>query len=140
MSPNESFVEAFEEAWRDPKTRFVELFHPEGTLLQQGMEKPIPRDEIPDHITRVLALLPDMRVEPKHWAESGDIVLIEWSASGTFAGQAVTWGGASRFTLRDGLVLEEIAYFDTLPLRALMDPSLSRRDLLQAAEQPSGTA
>ena len=90
-------------------------------------------------MTRVLALLPDMRVEPEHGAEGGDIVLMEWSASGTFAGQAVKWGGASRFTLRDGLVLEEVVYFDTLPLRALIDPSLRRRDLLQAADQPSGS-
>ncbi len=133
MSAGEEFVTAWTEAWRDPIRQFVQLFHPEGTLLQQGMGKPIPRDQIPAHTGRVLALIPDVRIKPVHWAANGEVVLIEWSASGTFRDRKVQWGGASRFTLCDGLILEEIAYWDTLTLRALIDPSLKQGDLVAAA-------
>jgi len=121
MVSNETFVKAFEEAWREPATRFAKLFHPDGALYQQGMERPLRRDEIPDHIPRVLARFPDLTVTPIHWAVNGDVVLIEWSAARTFRGVRAQWQGASRFTLRDGLIIEEVAYFDTAPLRALTE-------------------
>ncbi len=133
MVRGEEFVRRFEEAWVDPATRFAELFHPEGTLYQQGMERPITKDEIPAHVAAILSLIPDQRIVAQRWAVNGDDVFIEWTASATFRGEAVSWSGASRFTLRDGLVLEEIAYFDTLPLRALIDPSLKRTGLLELA-------
>ena len=127
------FVQRFEDAWEEPLTRFPALFHPEGTLFQAGMEQPIGRDQIPAHQKVALSLMPDLRIRATHWAQHGDDVLIEWDAAGTLQGAPLTWSGASRFTLRDGLVVEEIAYFDTLPLRAAADPTLGRRDMLSAA-------
>lgn len=126
ISNNEWFVKAFEDAWREPATRFVKLFHPDGTLLQPGMERPIGREKIPEQVARILARWPDFQVETKHWAVSGDVVFIEWTASGKFHGEGerVQWQGASRFTLRDGLIIEEIAYSDTWPLRVLENPGL----------------
>ena len=82
------------------------------------MEAPISRDEIPAHQERTLQLIPDVRIVPDHWGIEGDDVLIEWTARGTFAGRPMEWRGASRFTLRDGLIVEERAYFDTAALRA----------------------
>jgi hypothetical protein len=107
----------FQEAWREPRTKFVQLFHAKGTLFQAGMEHPITRDAIPRHQEIALALMPDLAIEVSRWAAGGDDVFIEWDASGTFQGHRQRWSGASRFTLRDGLIVEEIAYFDTAPLR-----------------------
>lgn len=135
-----AFVNAFEVAWSDPVARFADLFHENGTLYQQGMERPIKKNEISAHVARVQSLIHDQRIEAKRWAVNGNDVFIEWTASATFRSQPVSWSGASRFTLLDGLIIEEIAYFDTLPLRALVDPSLRRGDMtsqaLSAAEQP----
>jgi uncharacterized protein (TIGR02246 family) len=140
MTPTNAFVKQFEAAWRDPVARFANLFHADGTLYQQGMERPITKDEISSHVARVLSLIPDQRIEVKRWAVNGEDVFIEWTASATFGDKPVSWSGASRFTLREGLIMEEIAYFDTLPLRALIDPSLRRGDMtsqaLAAADQP----
>lgn len=133
MPKTGEFVERFEKAWQDPAARFVELFHPEGTLYQQGMEHPLGRNEIPGHIATLLTLVPDLRVEVKSWAVNGDDVFIEWTNTATFGDRPISWDGASRFTLRDGLVTEEIAYFDTLPLRALVDPSLEQGNMFAAA-------
>jgi len=132
-SAGEQFVRAFEEAWRDPVARFPALFHPEGTLYQQGMERPIAKGEIGQHTANVAALLTDQRVDVDRWASRGEDVFIEWTTTATFHGEAVSWSGASRFTLRDGLVIEEVAYFDTLPLRARIDPALRRGDMTAAA-------
>lgn len=127
------FVRRFEEAWQEPGTKFVELFHPEGTLFQSGMETPIGRDRIQVHQQVTLAVLPDMRVKPTRWAVNGADVFIEWTASGTFKDQPVEWGGASRFTLRDGLIIEELAFFDSFPLRKLSNPALGDGDMAVAA-------
>ena len=127
------FVDRFEAAWREPLTRFAALFDDEGTLLQQGMERPITRDEIPTHLAHVRSLIPDQRIEVRRWAANGNDVFIEWRAAATFRGEPLSWDGASRFTLREGLIVEEIAYFDTLPLRARIDPSLGRGDMTAAA-------
>lgn len=141
MTDQKDFVKKFQHAWRDPIARFASLFHPEGTLFQQGMERPLKRDEITAHVSRVLTLMPDQRIEVKRWGANRDDVFIEWSASATLRGQAIEWSGASRFTLRDGLILEEIAYFDTLPLRAIVDDSTMKRgDLATMALEGSPKA
>ena len=133
MPSVDDFVQRFEEAWRDPVNKFVELFATEGTLLQSGMDKPLIRDEIPAHQARTSTLLPDISVCVTRSAINGSDVFIEWESSGTFLGRRVNWGGASRFTLRDGLIVEEVAYFDTLPLRALVDPRIGGGDMASAA-------
>lgn len=131
--PGNDFVQRFADAWRQPRTKFVELFHPDGTLFQAGMEAPIGRDRIQAHQEITLALLPDMRVNPTRWAANGDDVFIEWTATGTFQDQPLEWSGASRFTLRHGLIIEELAFFDSFPLRKLANPSLGGGDMAAAA-------
>lgn len=130
-----AFVARFEEAWMEPRTKFPALFHAEGTLLQSGMERPVAAGEITKHQEAALALMPDLRVKARRWAETGDDVFIEWDAHGTFLGRVVTWSGASRFTLRDGLVVEEVSYFDTLPLRAAANPAMAQGDMVAATAQ-----
>jgi hypothetical protein len=133
MRARHEFVDRFEEAWRDPRRRFAELFHRDGTLFQSGMERPIGRAEIPAQVEAILGLIPNQRIRVHRWAAQGDDVFIEWMLTATFRGEPVSWSGSSRFTLRDGLIIEEIAYFDTLPLRALVDPALKRGDMTAAA-------
>jgi hypothetical protein len=43
-------------------------------------------------------------------------VLIEHTLAGTLGGKALSWDLTDRMTLRDGRVVERIAYFDPLPL------------------------
>ena len=134
MSDQEMFVQRFQEAWRSPRGRFVELFHADGRLLQQGMERFLTRNEIPEHIEGTLKLMPDIAQKIKLWVASGDHVFIEWTGLGTVLGRKhIEWDGASRFTLKDGLIMEEVAYYDTFPLRVIADPSLARGDMFRAA-------
>ena len=134
MSNAERFIQAFTERWRQPDPdRLAELWHPEGKLLHPGMGKPIGRDQLPGYIARVLSVFPDVRLEPTAWASKGDTVFVEWTMTATFRGQQIQWSGADRFTLRGDLAIEGIAYFDSLPLWILIDPSMKRGGFLAAA-------
>ena len=139
MASNEDFVARFAHAWKKPGERFVKLFRADGTLFQQGMEWPITRDEIPRHIEVTLTLMPDIAQRIKCSVVQGDDCFIEWTGSGTVLGkQRIEWDGASVFTLRDGLILTEVAYFDTLPLRQIVDPTLARGDMFVETVARSG--
>ena len=140
MNGTHEFVERFEAAWKEPRTKFVELFHPEGTLIQSGMERAIGRDAIPAHQELSLTLMPDLAIKARRWGANGDDVFFEWDAAGSFQGIRAEWSGISRFTLRDGLIIEEIACFDSLPLRAAADPTLGRRDMMSVAIEAAGGA
>jgi len=134
MPTNEDFVERWIHAWKKPADRFVHLFHAGGTLLQAGMARPITRDEIPQHIEVTLALMPDISNKVKRSVVLGNDCFIEWTGFGTVLGkQYIEWNGASSFTLRDGFIEAEIAYFDTLPLRRIVDPTLDRGDMFAEA-------
>ena len=134
MTDAERFVERFAERWSsvDPD-RFADLFHVDGTLLHPGMEKAISARQVPAYVARIKSVASDIRLQVKTWAARGDDVLIEWVISATFAGEAVQWAGADRFTLRGDRALEGVAYFDTLPLWARLDPSMQRGDMLSVA-------
>ena len=134
MSNAERFIQAFTERWRQPDPdRLAELWHPEGKLLHPGMGKPICRDQLPGYLARVLSVFPDVRLEPTAWASKGDTVFVEWTMTATFRGQQIQWSGADRFTLRGDLAIEGVAYFDSLPLWILIDPSMKRGGFLAAA-------
>jgi hypothetical protein len=98
------------------------------------MEQPMSAAEVPGYIASVQAVMPEIHLEAARWAAAGDDVLIEWTITGTVAGQAVSWSGADRFTLRGEHAVEGVAYFDTLPLWARLDPS-SRG--VQSREMPA---
>ena len=129
MSPAERFVERFENEWRqlDP-ARFVEaLYHPDATLRQPGMERPIGRDEMVAHAARLQALLPDIRLSVLGWAARDDLLLIEWRIRATLGGEPLEWEGVDRFVLRGDRAIDEVVYFDRLPLWARLGAGIDAR-------------
>jgi limonene-1,2-epoxide hydrolase len=130
----QSFVERFTAMWRDPQPdTFSDLFHEDGTLFHPTMEAPIGREAVPEYVNRLKALAPDIRLEVRNWAASGDVVLIEWTITATYGGEQMEVEGADRFTLRGDRAVEGVAYFDTLALWGKIDPSMQRGHLLDAA-------
>lgn len=79
------------------------------------------------------ALVPDFRIRVRRWAGRDDFVLVEWTASATWGGEFVEWGGTDRFTLRGDRAIEGVAYFDTQPLWARIDPNLQAPMQLEEA-------
>jgi hypothetical protein len=138
----ESFVERFTRVWSRPEPDdFADLWAEGGVLLHPTMARAIPKNEIPDYLRRLQVVAPDIRLEPKSWAASGDQVFIEWTITATRRGaETISWSGVDRFTLQGGRAIEGIAYFDTAPLWAGIDPSMDRRDLLDAASEAAAAA
>jgi hypothetical protein len=95
----------------------------------------IPKDEIPDYVSRLKSFVPDITLKPKRWASQGDDLFIEWTISMTPPGgsERVSWDGVDRFTLDGDRASEGIAYFDTSPMWARMGANPEEGDLLDAA-------
>jgi hypothetical protein len=122
---SERFVDRFTRLWSAPEPHaYASLWHDDGTLLHPGMEAPISASEIPGYVQRLLDILPDITLAPTRWAANDDTVLIEWTITATFRGEAVSWDGADRFTLRGDRAVEGVAYFDTLPIWQRVNPAL----------------
>lgn len=134
MTDAERFMKRFTEIWADPEPdRFLELFHPEGKLLHPGMSEPISAEEIPEYIGGIKDACSDLSLAVERWSEGDGFVLIEWIMGGTLFGQDVRWPGADRFNLRGDRATYGVAYFDTLPLWAKIDPSMVRESSLEEA-------
>ena len=133
----ERFVEKFTRFWSNPQPgEFADLWADRGTLLHPTMDKSIDKSEIPDYVARIKSLAPDITLAPKRWASSGNELFIEWTITVTppDAGEQMSWDGVDRFTLDGDRAIEGIAYFDTAPIWARMDPTLKREgDIVEAA-------
>jgi hypothetical protein len=138
----EAFVERFTRVWSDPKPDdFADLWADGGVLLHPTMARSIPKAEIPDYLRRLKVVAPDIRLEPKSWAAHDEKVFIEWTITATRRGAETTsWSGVDRFTLQGDRAIEGVAYFDTAPLWARIDPSMDRGDLLEAASEAAAEA
>jgi SnoaL-like domain len=121
--------------------RIHELVHPEAGIFHAGMSEPISGAEEPDHARRAKQLMPDASTEINSWAHSGNVVFVEYTLGGTpivgrLAGQRVSWDGVGRFTLGGDRVIDAVGRWDTLPLWALLDPAMTRREtFLEASLQ-----
>jgi hypothetical protein len=130
-----AFVARFTEMWKDPQPdSFADLFDDEGTLFHPTMPAPISRGEVPGYVRRLKTIVPDLSLKVLSWASAGDVVLIEWTLSGTYDGERISVDGADRFTLRGVRAIEGVAYFDTAALWARLDPDAERGHILDAVE------
>lgn len=141
MADAERFIDRFSKVWKSPEPdEFADLFTSGGTLFHPTMEGPIDAPEIPNYVRRIKALVPDISLSIDNWAARGDVVLVEWTITGTFEGEEIAWRGADRFTLQGDRAKEGVAYFDTMGLWARLDPSLARPRLETALATPAGSA
>jgi SnoaL-like domain len=115
----EEFVTAFAEAWARPTPeRLGRLLHPEVRLIAPMMARTVGLEQAKAEFARVIELIPDIKGEVHGWSGSGDVVFIEFTLSGTFGGRPIAWHAVDRFLLKDGLGIERVSYFDSLPLVA----------------------
>ncbi len=134
MSDAQKFVERFTRVWSAPQPEeFAALWAEDGTLLHPGMSQPIGKQEIVDYVRRIKAVAPDIRLTPRRWASVDEHVFIEWTITASLAGEQLSWDGVDRFTLRGDRAVEGIAWFDTLPLWARLDPAMERGSALEEA-------
>jgi uncharacterized protein (TIGR02246 family) len=89
------FVRAFNAGDADT---LMELYEPDGVLVPEPGQVLTGKDQVRAALQQFLALKGQIRLEPKHTVQTGDLVLIigDWSLKGTGPdGSPVTMGGPS---------------------------------------------
>lgn len=125
FTPTE-FLEHYARLWQDPQPRpFAAFYHPHGRMLNPGMVRPLRRSEIPGYYAFLLSAIPGLRLEPLVWAGDQDAFYVEWRASGTFVDKPFQLNLVDRFEFVGGRVIYGQAYFDTVALLSLSDPSIN---------------
>lgn len=136
------FVDRFQSAWAssDPD-QLAALLADDVVLIQPVMPVSVGKAAAREGFARLLRMIPDLHVVVHEWATRNDVVLIEFTLTGTFGGREVAWPAVDRIRLRDGLIVERISYFDSMPLNAQM---LTRpkgwRRVLNSGFRPSFTS
>jgi ketosteroid isomerase-like protein len=105
----------FTEAWAHPDLdRFMALLH-EDVLLLQPVTKPVRgKAAARREFGRMLTWLPDLRGTVDHWSASGSDLLVAWRLDFTLGGAPFALRIVDRIVVRDGLIGEREAYFDSL--------------------------
>jgi ketosteroid isomerase-like protein len=117
MDAAAAFVEGFAKSWAAPTIEsHSALWHDDIVLVQPLMPKAVGRKECEEGFARLFRLIPDLHATVHRWSADGDAVFIEFTLAGTFGGRPIEWDAVDRFVLRDGLALERVSYFDSLPL------------------------
>lgn len=103
---------------------YLALFHPEATLFDSGMQRPLGVPEIPEHIEGILKLVPDLRMVPERWRWRGPTLFVEARNSGTLGPGPMQWGSVYCMDLRGDRVLRGRRYYDRRPLFARLGAAL----------------
>jgi len=106
------------------RERYLALFHPEATLFDSGMPRPIRVPEIPEHIEGILRLVPDFRMMPERARAHGATLFVEASNRATLGGVDLRWPSVYCMDLAGDRVIRGRRYYDRWPLFAALNPDL----------------
>jgi len=124
LTPTE-FLIHYAQLWQAPQPRrFADFYHPQGRMLNPGMHRPLRKPEVPGYYAFLLSAIPDLRMEQQAWAGDQQALYVEWQAKGTFVGKPFQLNVVDRFEFIEGRVIYGQAYFDTVALLRLIDPSI----------------
>lgn len=131
-----AFVENWSQVWRDHDAdRWVNLLHADGVLRNPFGE--LKRDDLPGYMAGLVSGIADHAISPLAWGTTPDGVLIEWLMTGRLGERPLEVRGVDRFTLRDGRIVEGVAYFDPAPFQAPAPapPAFDLREFAVAYDQ-----
>lgn len=103
---------------------YLALFHPDATLFDSGMPRPIRVPEIPEHIEGILRLVPDFRMTPERWRGHAGTLFVEARNRASLAGAELRWHSVYCMDLAGDRVMRGRRYYDRRPLFAALNPEL----------------
>lgn len=129
----EAFVSEFEAAWARPDSAgFAELWLDDGVFIHPTVGSPLRGSEVPAWSERIKAATPDFTFRADEWASRGDLLMLQWTGTGTINGRLLRYSGVDRFRLGDWRISEEVV-LDTLPIWVALDPTMARPALVDPA-------
>jgi len=117
QSIEQEFAQRFAETWKHPSPeRLVALLHPDVVLYQPHWPAIRGKAAAREDFQRVFGWLPGLYGEVDRFLGSESVVFIEWRMIYPIGRKGVTIGAVDRFSLRDGLGIERVVYYNQLPL------------------------
>ena len=136
-----AFLERFVRFGAEPSVAtYMPLFHPDVTLFDDGMERPIGYQEIPASITATLDLARGFRMVPERWRGRDGVLLVEARNQATILGTPCRWHSVYRVHLDGDRVIDGRRYYDRAPLLATFDPATPQLPALAAPERAGDAA
>lgn len=112
-----AFMASFADAWARPDAdRFVELLAPDVRLLQPLTPVVVGRTAAHEEFVRLLRWLPDIHGIIDTRSSSQDTVLVAWRLCFSLGRSPRQLPLVDRIVLREGLIAERQAYFDSASL------------------------
>jgi ketosteroid isomerase-like protein len=119
---------------------FQQFYTEDAGMINPGFERPLRRDELPAYYTSLKSQIRNLQLHLERWAARPGMLFIEWTVTGEVGGKSLVLPNTDRFTLREMLATEGVAYFDDLTVRALTDSSLARFNEVSFANLPTANA
>ena len=105
----------FTAAWAAPAVdRFIAMLAPDVRLSQPVTPTVVGRAAARREFARLLRWLPDLRGVVDSWSGSGRTLLIAWRLGFTLGRRPFELRIVDRIVVRQGLIVEREAYFDSL--------------------------
>jgi ketosteroid isomerase-like protein len=126
---------------KDPEPAgFQQFYTADAGMINPGFERPLRRDELPAYYTALKSEIRNLQLHLERWAARPGMLFIEWTVTGKVAGKPLVLPNTDRFTLREMLATQGVAYFDNLAVRAMTDPALARFNEVSFANVPTRDA
>lgn len=117
---------------------YLALFHPDATLFDSGMPRPLTVPEIPEHIEGILKLVPDFRMTPQRSVFRAPTIFVEAHNAATLAGAPIVWASIYCIDLSGDRVIRGRRYYDRRPLFARLSPEIAARPAFEPEPLPIG--
>lgn len=131
----EDWVAAFAALWRRGATsldQFMSIFHADIRLVAPGFKPTRGHRDGLAAFRRTFRAMPDLTAEVSRWSTSGDALFVEMTFRATIGRRPITWHNVDRFIIRDGAVVERVAFFNPARVRrALLSSPRGLRQMLR---------
>ncbi len=91
---------------------FLELFHPNVVVVDSGLRLSYSGEKVELSISKLLAAMPDLKIEPVRHCARNNSIFIETKSTGTLNGEKVSWGTCYGVTLTGHLASRFRIYAD----------------------------
>ena len=141
------FMKEFEEGWSSPRggqaflDHFLQFMTDETRMVQPMTPTAVGREEFAEMFGGTFELIPDLHAEVHGYTADGDEVgHVDFDLIGTIGRRQFRLTCCDRITVRDGKVVERIAYFDPTPmvLALLRSPLAWPKAIRLMTRRPSG--
>ena len=94
----------------------MDFYAADALIINPGFERPIGPQELTGLYEAENAANPGTSRRLESWAVAGDLVFLQWTATWEMAGRVFELPVCERFTLREGLAVEAVGYYDLITL------------------------